>query len=252
MRKVDGAMLALAAVVAALGLPAAVARADVLVLDARQVALKRGAVLKDAETLEVPSGGAATLVLPNGDTRSLKGPFKAPVKEISKGEPIDRAAWSNIEGLIKSSAPAVEPLATKGIGATRGAAGPGMAASVLGRFSWREVPTDSDGDICVERGAKLALARSKADKAATVTVVDVQGGTRAEARFASGQETTPWPTEIAVKVGAYALLADGRPRRQITLRLIGPLPEPEATLRVLTGQKCRLQAEAWLRTLLTS
>jgi len=242
---------------------AAEARADVLVVDSRGAKVQRGAVLKDGASLEVPAGGSVAVLLPNGNTRSLRGPAKVQVRELTKGAPIDRAAWRNVESLIRPVAPAApapmraakedkaaggeEGGITRGLGGGSGA----VARGILSRFSWHEVPIDADGDYCVERGAKLTLVRPSGARTDAVTVVDVKGGARAEASFARGKDSTAWPAEIGVKVGTYALLAPER-RHEITLRLIAPIPEPDATLRVLAGQKCRLQAEAWLRTLATS
>jgi len=165
------------------------------------------------------------------------------VQDLSQGERRDDALWQKVGELIKTGGSSAQKT-----GAVRGArSGDAVGPQRRFPFSWREIPIDTEGDVCVENGARLTLWRSAALLAGRITVVDTAGATRAEVRFAAGVNTAPWPAEITPKVGAFTFLVPERPTRQIRLRLIQPLPAADETLRLLNSQRCLMQLDAWLR-----
>jgi len=91
------------------------AAADILVLQSNVAGLERGRVLADAETLDVPAGGRVDILRPSGQTRSLRGPFKARVGDLTRGEAADPASWKRVLDDL-----AAERSAPKREGATRG------------------------------------------------------------------------------------------------------------------------------------
>ena len=215
------------------------ARADVLVLDSKVPALKRGAILKDSDQIDLPLGASVVIVLPAGGTRTLTGPLKVSVRELSKGEAIDQSLWNMVGEVVGGGGGSLG-----GTGATRSVGRPPVENMA---FSWRQVPVEAEGDFCVEKGAALQLARAGNSRVARVTVVDVQSSQRAEVRFDDGKAIAAWPSQVPPKIGAFAFLIPDRPMRQVRLRLIDPLPDTDQTLRLLYSQRCQAQAEAWLR-----
>lgn len=237
MKAHAGQACAVAAVIAVLSsLPQRAARADVVILSSKTASLPRGAVLKDSDQLEVPAGSSLTVMLPSGATRTINGPARTPVRDLVRGEPDNQALWDGVKEFINGSGSA------KSTGAVRA-----LRIEPELPFSWRQVPVEVDGDICVEKGAPLMLARASGAKSVRATIVDIQAGARADVRFEDGKTTVPWPEQIPPKVGTFAVVMQDRPMRQITLRLINPLPQADQVLRLLHGQRCQLQLEAWLR-----
>lgn len=221
-------------------------RADVIVIGSDSPAIKAGAVLADAATLDVPSGASVTIMLPSGRTERLKGPLTRAVAELAKGEKSEPGLWDSVQRYVQKQGKPSEGH----VGAVRSLA-PKPAKAPL-PFSWRQVPVDSDGDVCVEKGVPIELARPGGGKSTRLTVVDMQAQKRADTTFAEGASSAPWPKEIEPKVGTYSLVVEGAPMRELRLRLVSPLPAPDETLRVLHGQRCQRQIEAWLRAVMTA
>lgn len=231
---------------AASALVSSAARADIIVIGSDAPAIKAGSVLVDSATLDVPSGASVTVMLPSGRTERLKGPLKRAVAELAKGEKSEPGLWDSVQRYVQKQGKASEGQ----VGAVRSLA-PKPAKAPL-PFSWRQVPLDADGDVCIEKGAPIEVARASGGKSARLTIVDMQAQKRAETAFAEGATSAPWPKEIEPKVGAYSLVVEGAPMRELRLRLVSPLPGPDETLRVLHGQRCQRQIEAWLRAVMTA
>lgn len=241
-RMLAAAGLALALVPVGLARPAL---AEIIVIGSNAPGLKPGTVLADGKTLDLPAGASVTVMLPSGRTERLQGPLKRPVAELGKGEKADKGLWDSVAKYVQRQGGASE----SAIGAVRSIA-PKSAPPAAAGFSWRQIPVDADGDVCVEKGASLEIARAATGKGTRFTIVDVQAQKRAEAQFAQGSATAPWPADLEPKVGAYALVVENAPMRQFRLRLVSPLPDRDETLRVLHGQRCQKQAEAWLAGLM--
>lgn len=232
--------------VALMGAPAA--RADVIVLSSTAPALKAGAVLPDSAALDLPKGARIRVMLPSGRTQEIKGPSKAMIADISRGEARNEGLWNDVVNAMarqkradESVVGAVRSVAPSG---TRGAAP--APAEAKPSFSWRMVPIDAGGDVCIEKGVALDLLRSKPGKPLTVIVVNRQDQRRGEASFAVGSATAKWPASVGADVGMYAVSFPDQPVRTIRLRPIAPLPAADETLRVLHSQRCLAQIEAWL------
>lgn len=239
-----------AAVVAAgfAAFAAPAARADLIVLSSTAPALKAGVVLPDSAALDLPKGARIRVMLPSGRTQEIKGPSQAKVADISKGEARNEGLWNDVVNAMarqkradESVVGAVRSVAPSG---TRGAAP--SPAEAKPSFSWRMVPIDAGGDVCIEKGAALDLLRSKPGKPLTVIVVNRQDQRRGEASFAVGSATAKWPASVGADVGMYAVSFPDQPVRTIRLRPIAPLPAADETLRVLHSQRCLAQIDAWL------
>lgn len=223
---------AIAVLAASMPLPA---MADLIVLGGKGSSYQSGTVLSDGQTIDLPAGARLQVMLPSGATQTLTGPMKAAVKDISKGEKVDQGLWEKVGSLVKGGG------SERPTGAVRSAAG--SAAKPL-PFSWTEVPIDASGDICVEKGAKLSLVRGATTRQLDVTVVEKAAAQRGRATFADGAGAAAWPSELEPKVGSYLLMVPDRPMREVTLRILSPLPNRAEALRVLHSQRCETQLKA--------
>ena len=120
-------------------------------------------------------------------------------------------------------------------------------------FSWTTIPVTWDGDICVERGAALRLARPGTARAEQVTVVDAVSKTQGHASWAAGQDATPWPAAVPPRAdGTYLLMIPDRARREVKLRMLDRLPTDADILTVLRARNCKAQFQAWVRERMTA
>lgn len=232
------------AAAAVLAMSAHAAQAEVIVVSSSAPQLKSGQILSNAARIAIPGGASIVVVLPSGATRTINGPFEGKASELTRGVRTDTALFNAVKKYVRTGG------ADKGtVGAMRSAV-PRSAAARIERFSWREIPVNARGDICVEKGAQLSLIRPRAGKAQSVTVVNLNSNNRAKAHFAASETSTAWPSDLAPENGSFAFLSSQRSMRQIRLRLITPLPTPSETLRVLHGQRCQLQFQAYLASIM--
>ncbi len=240
--------LAVAAGAIAILTDAGTAHAQVIVLQSTVAKYKPGSSLAKSSQLSIPEGGLITVVLASGKTKSIPGPYEGKVADLSKGGGQSNAAlFGAVKQFLKTGG-----ATTKTVGAVRGVA-PGEKSSEGGgqsssRFSWTNVALGySRGDLCLDKNGAISITRTNSAADLTVSVVDLGSTLRANIRFAAGQAEVPWPAEIALKNGTYALLVPGSRMQQIRVRLIDQLPTAEQTLQVLHGQRCSLQFDDYLR-----
>lgn len=216
------------------------AAADILVVSSSAPDLRPGMQLADSAQIEVPAGAKVRVLLPSGATLSLNGPTKRLVKDVTKGEPIVESVWAK----------AKELLATGGVdqsrpGAVRGASagGPVDAPS----FAWNEIGAAASGNVCVERGGRLALVRPAGSRVNEITLIDTAGNSRAQIVWPEGSTQVDWPAALTPNgATVYQLVAKGQPSRQVRLRLLDKAEMTEtAALAALLANDCRQQARAW-------
>ncbi|MGE3064711.1 MAG: hypothetical protein AB7K67_03935 [Hyphomicrobiaceae bacterium] len=240
-----GAFVLAAGALAALGLglQAPAARADALVLDSSVSALARGSELKDGTRIEVPSGGSVTLLLPTGRTQTIKGPYAGAVRDVAKGEPLDKKLWRKVTELATGEG------SDKPVGATRSVR-PNVSKSVRPlQFAWNTIPLTAEDVLCLERDAPLELVRTNAMITQRAVIVDPKGG-RAEIIWPANTHTIPWPANLAkVDGGGYDLLLPDLPIRRFTLRLVDKKRTGATeTVQTLYEGGCFEQLKLWLRT----
>ena len=235
------------------GFGGAPARADIVVIGSNSPDAGIGTVMTNDQTLDIPAGASVRIMTPSGKTQSLTGPLKKAVQDLAGDGPADASLWKSVTTRLGSP----EDLDEKYIGMTRGlaakppspAAAPGPEAARY-KFSWVAVPVYADGDVCVDKGAKLSLTRANTAKAERISIVDMTGGgKRSEVTFGAGAGSVPWPADLEPRTGTFAFQTPDQPIRQIKLRLIAPLPGADDAVRVLHGQRCELQRNALLEAL---
>jgi hypothetical protein len=222
------------------------ARADLYVIESTVPTITPRSRLLADDKLEIPAGGSIRAVLPSGKTQTIKGPYSGSVGDLDKGVARNEGMLGWLRNILQTGgASEATPGATRSIGR----APPKPSAS----FSWTVVPVTVDGNICVQKGAKLQLARAPSVRAAQVTVVEAASSERGEAQWQPGSDTAAWPAGVALRADAtYYLLMQDRPRRQITLRLVEQLPADADILNELYKLGCKYQFETWVRGTLAS
>lgn len=215
--------------------------AQVIVLQSTVANYQVGKTLAKTTQVAVPEGGNLVVVLANGATKTITGPFSGKVSDLSKGTTSNAALFNAVKKFVKTGGSS-----TKKVGALRSVAPGANDDASMPKFSWTAIPVNARGDVCLDKSGTISIARGAPGKEQTVTVVDLQSSGRAKVQFADGATTVDWPAELQLKNSAYALLTDGDTKR-IRLRLISPVPGLDRTLQVLHGQRCGMQFESFLR-----
>ena len=227
------------------------ATADVIVIGSSVPGLNAGTVLTDEKTIQLPAGERVRLMLPSGKTQSFSGPKQIRVSSLAGGgQKADQGLWDDVKRLASQQKKPIE----SAVGAARSVAPPkpgaresrGQGPTSHPAFSWRGVPVDADGSVCVEKGARLQLQRQRAGRTQVVSVAQMQSGKRAMAEFATGAVAAPWPQGLQAEAGFYIVSLSGAPIRQINLVSLPRLPSSDETLRVLYAHGCRAQMATWL------
>lgn len=60
--------------------------ADVVILDSTAAAIAPGSILNDAQAVDIPGGAVVTLIMPDGETRTVAGPYSGPVGQAQSAD----------------------------------------------------------------------------------------------------------------------------------------------------------------------
>lgn len=223
------------------------AKAQVIVVQSTADGLNAGATLENNTAITIPAGKQAIFVLPSGATRTVSGPFKGKASELTKGVKAAPGLFDAVKRYVQTGG-----TNQKNVGAVRSAA-PIVAFSRGMPFSWHAVPVSASGDYCVEKDRNISIVRTSATGEQSITIIDLKSKQRTELTFANGEKSAPWPEEIELNPGSsYAVLTQGRPIRELRIRMIAPLPSSENTLQVLHSQRCESQFKAFIRQIQAS
>lgn len=64
---------------AALTFGSAAQAADVVVMDSSVASIAAGSIVPDSASVDIPAGGAVVLIMADGETRSVIGPYSGPI-----------------------------------------------------------------------------------------------------------------------------------------------------------------------------
>ena len=221
-------------------LGAAPAQADIYVIESSVPEIKARSRLLGDDKINIPAGGSIRAVLASGKTQTIKGPYSGPVSDLDKGLSRNEGVLGWLRNILATGGSTESTP-----GATRSINAPAKART---GFSWTVVPVTTKGNVCVQQGAKLMLARAPSVRAEQVTVTESASAERGEVQFASGSETAPWPTSVALRPdAAYTFQLPDRSRHQVTLRLVEQIPAEADILNELYKLGCKDQFEAWVR-----
>ena len=211
--------------------------ADVLVVSSSAPGLKPGMQLADSAQIEVPAGAKVRVMLPSGATLSLTGPAARLVKDVTRGEPIVESVWSKAKELLKTGG-----VDQSRPGATRGAI---RSASTVSISGWNVVPS-TGGTVCVERGAKLVLARPTVAGQREATVIDTSANARASVVWPDGVAQVDWPDPLKPgSTAVYQIAVTGQQARPLRLKLLDKRDLDDSNaLRSLIANECLQQARA--------
>lgn len=60
--------------------------ADVVVLDSTASAIEPGSIIDDRAQVQIPGDAIVTLIMPDGETRTVAGPYSGPVGEAQSAD----------------------------------------------------------------------------------------------------------------------------------------------------------------------
>lgn len=213
--------------------------ADILVVSSDVATLKPGQQIGPGDRIEIPAGAKVRVLLPSGKTQLITGPANSAVADIAKGGP-------TVEGVL---AKAKDFLATGGADASRpGATRSMMAGGPAPAFAWDVVPAGASGDVCVEQGAQLKLARSGAGALTEATLLDTGSNAKFPVYWSANDMLADWPAALAPRPDAvYQVITPTARPSSFTLRVVEKAQTDEdSTLAALLMKGCRAQARAWL------
>jgi hypothetical protein len=220
------------------------ALAQIFVIESTAPDIKVGAQLAASDSVSIPGGAMIRAILPSGKTQTLKGPYSGSVANLAKGQAVNDGVTNWLKDIVQTGG-ATESTsgATRSLGAARSQP----------RFSWSSVPASVDGAVCIEKGAKLGVARAPVPVVQRLSVVDTVTAARGETQWEVNAGIAPWPADVAVREGGtYYLFVEGRPRRQVTLHVVDGLPAEDDLLIELQKRGCRYQFDAFVREKLRS
>ncbi|HWA51225.1 MAG TPA: hypothetical protein VG742_23350, partial [Dongiaceae bacterium] len=195
------------------------AQGEVYVIESSVPSISVGTGLAPADRLSVPAGDYVRVVLPSGKTQTIKGPFQGAASDLANGQATNDGVMAWLRTLLETGGST-----QRTSGATRSMRRAGGVAPQVA-FSWTAIPVTWEGDICVQRGAALALARPSTARPEQVTVVDAASKAQAQTGWAVGQNTVPWPAALPPRPeGIYLLMIPDRARRQVKLHMLDRLP----------------------------
>lgn len=79
-------LLKVTGIVASMMMAGTAFAADIVVLDSSASAIAPGSILNDAAAVDIPGGATVTLIMADGETRTVSGPYSGPVGEAQSAE----------------------------------------------------------------------------------------------------------------------------------------------------------------------
>lgn len=220
------------------------ARADIYVIESTASGVGVGVHLAMEDTVAIPAGAYIRAVLPSGKTQTIRGPYNGKVADLAKGVAQNEGVMAWLRNVLKTGGHTENTT-----GATRSVTGEGKPRA----FSWVEVPTGANANVCVPKGQKVVLTRTSAGRADRASLVDVASGDRAEVVWEAGSPTAAWPANIKLRpAGTYQVFVQDKQRKQVVLHVLDKLPDDGDVLTELHKLGCQQQFEAWVRERMTA
>src|SRR5712671_958098 len=207
--------------------------ADLVVIEARRIALRPGQIIDSTRPLVLKEGQHVTLISPTGATIKLDGPYeKAPDADQSRAVPV-----ANALALLVTQRQA----RVGEVGTTRG-----NAPSVL-PDPWL-LDASRAGTVCLREGSEAMLWRPDAARDAELTVAPADRSWKAETHWPAGADRIVVQAPVLIHGGAtYLVTLNGA---QLAVRVENvPRILSNDSMRAawLAGKGCEAQAEALLR-----
>jgi hypothetical protein len=209
--------------------------AQLIVVEARGIALKPGTPVDSAKPLVLKQGQHVTLISDSGATLNLDGPYdKAPA--IGGGQGVTLAA--TLKGLAtEQNARLTE------VGTTRGAA---PAAPLPDAWV---IDATRNGSVCLREGQAAVFWRPLDSQYANLVIMPADRSWRAEAGWAAGANRISPPTQVAVHGNAAYFVSMSGVESAISVNTVpAALTNDEMRAAWMARKGCDRQAEALLRT----
>jgi len=215
--------------------PSVVAKAaELVVIEARRVALKVGQTVDSAKPIVLKEGEHLTLISPTGATIKLDGPYnKAPEADQGRAVPI-----ANTLALLVAQRQA----RTGEVGTTRG-----LTLTPLPE-PW-VLDTSRTGTVCLREGTDAVLWRPDAKPDLELTVAPTDRSWRAQTHWSAGTDRITIKAPAVIHGDATYLVTVNGTQSAITVENVpASLANDPMRAAWLAGKGCEAQAEALLRS----
>jgi len=208
--------------------------ANLVVIEARSIALRPGQTVDSTKPLVLKEGQHVTLISPTGATIKLDGPYeKAPDADQTRAVPV-----ANTLALLVTQRQA----RVGEVGTTRGS-----APSVL-PDPW-VLDASRAGTVCLREGTEAVLWRPDPARDSELTVAPADRSWRAEAHWPAGTDRIMVQAPALIRGGATYLVTLNGTQSAMKVENVPPILSNDP-MRVawLAGKGCEAQAEALLRS----
>ena len=212
--------------------PAAKA-ANLIVIEARRIALRPGQTVDSTKPLVLKEGQHVTLISPTGATIKLDGPYeKAPDADQSRAVPV-----ANALALLVTQRQA----RIGEVGTTRG-----NAPSVL-PDPW-VLDASRAGTVCLREGTEAVLWRPDSARDTELTVAPADRSWKAQTHWPAGADRIMVEAPVLIHGGAtYLITLNGAQSAMKVENVPRILSNDPMRAAWLAGKGCEAQAEALLR-----
>ena len=215
-----------------------VAAADLVVVEARGIALRPGQTVDGGKPLALQDGQQVVLISPAGKTIKVRGPWDKP--------PVDEAdnATADVSAALRSMVTA-QAARTDRLGVVRGAAN-----LIIPPEPWL-VDVTHAGNRCLPEGVPITFWRPGPTPAVQLVIAPSDRSWRARADWPAGADRLVMPPSVPLRQRASYVVSLAGKERGITLITI-PAAVATAPVRVawMNEAGCDAQAQALLDTAL--
>ena len=215
--------------------PLAGQAAQFVVVEARGVALKQGAMIDAGKPLLLQQGQHVTLISDSGVTLKIDGPYnKPPATDQGSGTGLTAA----LQGLATERQARLTAVgATRGVAPTQPLPGP-----------WLLDATHS-GNACLQQGRQPVFWRPNPSAAVSLSIVPADQSWKADANWGGGESRISVSDQVVMHGEATYYVTLNGSKSAITINTVpASLPNDEMRAAWMAQKGCEQQAEALLRT----
>ncbi len=230
VRRLDAALMSL---VLLAGACATAKAANLVVIEARSIALRPGQIVDSTKALVLKEGQHVTLISPTGATIKLDGPYeKAPDADQSRAVPV-----ANALALLVTQRQA----RVGEVGTTRGSAPNTLPDPWL-------LDASRAGTVCLRQGSEAMLWRPDSARDAELTVAPADRSWKAETHWPAGADRIMVQAPALIHGGVTYLVTLNGAQSAVRVENVPPILSNDPMRAAwLAGKGCEAQAEALLR-----
>ena len=208
--------------------------AQLVVVEARGIALKPGTVVDPTKAIVLKQGQHVTLISDSGATLSLDGPYSKP-PALGQGQGVTLAA--TLKGLATEQQARLSE-----VGTTRGTApAPPLPDAWV-------IDATRNGSVCMREGSTALFWRPLDKQSADLVIMPADRSWRAETNWAAGIDRIVATSQVAVHGDAAYFVSLGGAESAITVNTVPEvLANDEMRAAWMARKGCDRQAEALLR-----